>query len=990
MIDEKLVNVPFKKALLEVSGWDHRYVYGDERKSGGLIEGTQLKPDLLLTLPAHPLMVVECKLASSQKDPVQDAVNKLGRKGGMMLPGHATKLIRKAVAVRYPPEADGWEPEEIVGRFLGGARVRWKFLDLPADFKYWPQEASDQEAYRQYRQYVANETQKWPQEGYLEGTVSDFVGSVENSSADVEAVSATGRKAADLISASATRTLFALEAHPDEVERISALMGSPGDAEVGMSVAAVVWFDSLLVMNELERAAKNYGDVKSCRTGEEMDVEKLRGVWRRILADNYRSIFKLAEESLPRKLAAADHQDAFGMLAEAVAGVESRLLGRTANIGGEVFAQVMNEDERKRSASFYTKSEYAELLVHAVLTDRRLLGRDWMKWRIGDFACGTGTLLRAGYRRLRMFAAAEPHPPDPGEFHACMMEGALCGLDINPIAVHLTAAGIVGLHPQTAYRDTNIGGMKLGKTTKHAPESIKDVLTGSVELLNRDGSQQQLITSDFSQMRGVQQEGAEENGEINRVRAEDETFDAVLMNPPYSRTRGGQAAYDLPGITDHERKLLQKRDGYLSKGTCGDKKAGMDTAFAAIADRKVKPGGRMGLVLPLTAAAAGSYQKMRIMFEEGYRDVIAVAFGGGVSISADTDIEEMMIFARKGTTGREGVGYVYVDDPLPSANAGAEIARVMVETLDKADPGGNGPLKVGCDQVGSFYAAHPAPKGFPWIGAGMESLMGFYPDAHRLTVGIVEKEGMRTVTFPVTTIEGLFDGVGPTHHNIGHRDGFKAIGAFTMYERTGQKGRETPHLALWVADSERKRTILSEPTHYAVVYRKDKAEKQKTLKSDLFYSRGMSWAAQKILAAVTAEPALGGRSWAALRGGSDITRFAFAVWANSIFGFVNHWAVGQRQQRGRSQTQVNDIRRIPCPDFADPELQARTEQYLGERDELFGLELERAVDADDDTNRRRLDLVAADILGVPECHRNSVADWLARRWAEEPTVSGGK
>ncbi len=568
-----------------------------------------------------------------------------------------------------------------------------------------------------------------------------------------------------------------------------------------------------------------------------------------------------------------------------------------------------------------------------------------------------------------------------------MMESGLCGLDINPIAVHLTAAGIVGLQPETAYHDTNIGGMKLGKT-KTAPAGTDDVRCGSIELLDKDSSQQHLLTYDFSQLRGSQ---PVEGGDINRVSAEDKSFDAVLMNPPYSGTRGGHKAYDLPGITVSDRMLLLKRDARLSKGTCRDKKAGMSTAFAAIADRKIKDGGKVGLILPLTAAAAGSFRKMRAMFEECYRDVIAAAFGGDGSISADTNMGEMTLFARKGNSGREGVGYVHIDAPLASANAGAEIARAMVGVLDKAKPGDFGPLIVGEDQVGSFYAAPPASPGSPWYGVGMESLMGFYPDAHNLITGVVSKEGIRLVAFPMTTIGELFEEVGPTHHLIGHLVGREPIGAFTIHERIpGQLGRETTHLSLWAADGGGKVTILTEPTHYGEIYRRDKTAREIARKTDLFYQRNMSWTSQKILTAVTAEPVLGGSVWAPLRGGSEITRFAFAVWANSIFGFVNHWAVGSRQHTGRTRTQIGDIRRIPCPNFTDPKLAARAEPYLERRDDLFGMELEPAVYADCDDNRRKLDLAAADILGVPAKHREKTAAWFAKHWTAEPKVRGGR
>ena len=42
-----------------------------------------------------------------------------------------------------------------------------------------------------------------------------------------------------------------------------------------------------------------------------------------------------------------------------------------------------------------------------------------------------------------------------------------------------------------------------------------------------------------------------------------------------------------------------------------------------------------------------------------------------------------------------------------------------------------------------------------------------------------------------------------------------------------------------------------------------------------------------------------------------------------------------------------------------------------------------------DLERRQLDLVAADILGIPENYQMEVAQWFADHWSEEPKVHNG-
>ena len=961
--DEQVFNLRFAEAVLRVSGWEEDRVFKDDRRTGDLFAGSRRKPDMLLTLPASPPLVVECKYSDSAGDPVEDARQELGLVLSEKAGRAAGQTINRALAVRYPEGADTWRNGEIVERFLSGEPIRWKYVEGESPDSYTT----------------------WPRSGYLEGTVAEFASSAADASADVDSILETGAAAATLIRAAAASMTGVLQNHPQEIERISTLMGAPGLPEVGMRVACVVWFDSLLIMNELALAGRTDDSTDGCRSNGFLHPGKVAAVWEHILDVNYRSVFRLAADSFPRVVSAPALRVPFQLLDEAVGKVEMSLLGKAANIGGEVFAQVMEEGARKRSASFYTNPENAEFLAYATLPSRNELPDKWREWRIGDFACGTGTLLRAGYRRLRQFAAADEAPLD--RFHLHMMENGLCGLDISPIAVHLTAAGIVGLYPQAIYRDTNIGGMRIGKVIPE-PTKPRHVLAGSVELLDHTKARQQLLTTDFSPMRG---EETESDNDITVLRAADFSFDAVLMNPPYSRTRGGQAAFDLSGVDEEERRLIQKRvRGKLIKGTCGSMKAGLDTVFAAVADRKLRTGGRVGLVLPLTAAASGSYIKMREMFERDSREVTVVTIGGGQSISADTGMEEMMLLARCGETGREGVAYVYIDEPFFSTNAAAETARVMTAALSNAEPGEWGVLVVGGDPAGRWYVAHPTGDGRPWGGAGIENLLVLYPAADNLTAGMVNLELLpEPVKFPTVAIGDLFD-VGPTHDLIGHERGRDPRGAFTLHERSpGRPGRDSKHLALWSSSAANQTSVLTSPTHYGVPYRKGDAEQQASYKTDLFYQRGMRWTSQAILVAATDAPALGGSAWAPLRVNTELVRFAFAVWANSIFGFVNHWTVTQRQHTGRNRAQIGDIGRIPCPDFTDPALAARAQRHISRRAELFDLQLGRAMHAHRDLERRQLDLVAADILGIPENYQLEVAQWFSDHWSEEPKVHNG-
>ena len=70
-----------------------------------------------------------------------------------------------------------------------------------------------------------------------------------------------------------------------------------------------------------------------------------------------------------------------------------------------------------------------------------------------------------------------------------------------------------------------------------------------------------------------------------------------------------------------------------------------------LARNKLKPGGKLGFVLPLTAAFAQSWEKTRAMLATEFENIVAVAVpgsgGGAENMSADTHMSEMLLVATK-------------------------------------------------------------------------------------------------------------------------------------------------------------------------------------------------------------------------------------------------------------------------------------------------------------------------------------------------------
>ena len=965
-------NERFADALRAASGWDDSWIVKDSADVG-LFAEERRSPDVLLLLPNSPPIVVECKFDDGSGDPVEDAGKELGLTVSNAVPGAAGQRIERAAAVYYPPGARRWEGREVTPRFAdGGELLRWKFVSGRS----------------------ADDAALWPQQGWLTGSISDFADGIAKTAADAETIDQAAGGAARSILMAAANLDAALGIFPDEKERISALMGSPDNIRIGLQVACLVWFDSMLILNELGRRNRQFGSTEACRDAVgNIYAQKIEKEWAKVLAVNYDSVFRPALEAYPRVLPPADYRRVFTVLADAVEKAEQYLLGDTVSLAGGIFARVMDAGERKNSAAFYTRSEVAEYLAYLTLPDAAELSDDWQSWRIADFACGTGTLLQAGYRRLKQFASARRAPLD--DYHRTMIEAGLCGVDISPIAVHLTAAGIVGLRPEVDYNPTNIGLARIGASGGEDGT----VFTGSVELLGE--RETRLFTDNYDTQGGTEIE----NGQgISILAAEDGSFDAVLMNPPYSRTGGGQKLFDLSGVSRRDRRAAQKRVWKLAQGTCGDGNAGLASVFAAIGDRKLKDGKRMGLVLPLTCAAAGSWRKFRSMMSEGYSDLTVTSFARGVeggrhSLSEDTLLGEVLVTARKSKSGREGIAYVSLDGLFCSAVEASEAARSVHRALSDAKPGDMGVLRVGGDQAGSWYVGPPSRV---WGGAGAAGLLGLVPAADLLVGGKVRSVDDRVIArFPVAALSDLFD-AGPTHHSIGHNAGNQPIGAFTFHPIDPEKPyRDSPYTALWSTRRESQTTVLAEPTHYGVKYADgEKVRKQLDRKTDLFHKKNMRWTSNTALAVVSQNEMMGGAAWAGIRprpdGGRvgsnwESVRYAAAVWANSIFGFVSLWMQGQRQKSGRSEAQIHDICRLTIPDFRDRALLERARQVRAEHgDALFELELKPANQAHDDPNRRKLDLAAAALLGIDAPDAEPTARYLAGQWTAEPSVASSR
>jgi hypothetical protein len=189
--------------------------------------------------------------------------------------------------------------------------------------------------------------------------------------------------------------------------------------------------------------------------------------WQKILGVNYWPIFHTASrivECLPTQTAAA----ILNILWETA---ETLIVGgvtRSHDLTGVVFQRLIAD--RKFLATYYTMPSGAALLAGlAIPLEHPVVGDEWGDAdalgaaRIGDFACGTGTLLSTAYQRIGLLH--EIHGGDPKALHPTMMQRGLVGLDVLTVAVHLTAAMLAGSHPDTPFEGECLLTMPYGSHT---------------------------------------------------------------------------------------------------------------------------------------------------------------------------------------------------------------------------------------------------------------------------------------------------------------------------------------------------------------------------------------------------------------------------------------------------------------------------------------------------------------------------------------------
>ena len=971
-LHEQTLNIALAQALRQRrQAWrdsDDALLY---ERTGVLADGAADRPDILVQTPDIYPVVLEVEYG----DPAfADARGRLGQ----VVIG-STDPIRSAIAIGAPAEIRQWSDRQLADWLADPYAVELKYAILSANIRGDEGEVEVADAAVHY----------WPAyPNYVTGNLEDLAVLCEYAAAPPPLVADMAARVAAQINNLADALQRGLD--PETAYTIARQLGQTDPAQ-GLRMACCIWLTSLRLQNLLagtsvELQAKGLKTVAEMRShysvGRVIVLDELRDEWAKILEVNYRAIFNAALNALHPRIPDEIGSQVLTELSVLAGRITSLRLGNRVDFAGELFPKLLSD--RGETAAHYTLPETAELLSQMAVSRLALKDakspQEVAAVKIADFACGTGSLLRASYRHIRSRHDAAGGTGDG--LHRRMMEDSITGLDINALAAHMTAAGLSAMEMATEYHRTNIAavpvpGGKTGSLELLAAEQITDVV----------GQLARTVTAN--------------QAEPVNIAVPNESRDLVIQNPPYYRAHGNHKMFDVAGISEPERKRsekrlsdiragLRRRDNEIIHG-----QAGMGADFSALADRKLKTGGVFAAVLPLSAAHSESWTGFRKTLEAKYNDITAIAFtpDEGGMLSADTHMNEMLVIASKGqrTAPQERILCINLND-TPESVAEAYWYAKLLNDLGQPERGGNLIHGIG-KRVGSWIAQRTPSPGFPWFVVGMQNHHLARAAAELIGGRLYSMQGMETWewSLKVTTL-GQVAGIGPTHHRIGHQRGQEKIGAFTFDPILA--GQEAVYPSLWTASPGVHRSILSRPTHEGDPYPGRESQQRDMLdkRSDLFISRGLRMTSQSLAMVSTNTPAMGSGAWNALQTDDADLKAALAIWGNSTLSLIIRVCYAQTTQQGRATMQVKALAGFPVPDFAAAGPAGEQARRIAQEryGELAALTLEPVSYAFRDENRQRIDAAALAMVGLGDnaAAARAVAH-LRNLWCREPAVHGG-
>ena len=870
----------------------------------------------------------------------------------------AATLEKDALARLHTVTKDGQEVAAVVAvrlparlRKVGGEKLR-KELRAAADLEY-----------------AVYQPGRFPKTGYVKGGVTDIAQIIQNVSLPAEII---GEWVKEMSGAIESIAKLLAGSGRDTKKKIADLL-SLNEGRQTWRMAGLILSNAFVFHSHIagERGIKTLQELIVLDT---VPTASLVAEWGRILKINYYAIFDVAR-SIITYVKDADAEDIIRVLLDTTGKINARGLSTSTDMYGTLIQKMI--EDRKTLASFYTLPESAALLAGLAVppagSDVYSSPESMKEFRFGDFACGTGALLTTAYKVL--IANYEAAGNDMRKIHDSMMGGAIFGFDVLPSAVHLTVSSLAEIFPKKLFTETKVGKLLYGRRDS-------ELRLGSLDLI----SKQSTLGGGGDYVTGTASDT------FFSPTVPDGYFSLVLMNPPFTRNaKGGadrHAMFASFGTDRDDQRKMAAMEKKLFKTTCAHGNAGAASNFVAIADKKLKSGGVLGLVMPSTIAWGSSWKACRDLLKDGYEDLTVVSIAASdistMAFSYDTDMGEVLVVARKRERPADGPPRGRFaslrrrpESVLNSIELCKDILNSKPNRLDGDNYGGT-PLKAGRDVHGSVLDC-PLDDEWWWpVAVRDQNLIQFMYRLYRGQFALPNPL-CGSGSIPMTRAGANFGLVGRDIAD-GKDDCKRAPFTSHPYD-TG-----AVYPVLMNNDSDKQTHMMVKPDCMAIPKTCAKKEDVARVAADatrLHVNGTCRYTSQRVLFPYTAKPTLGSSVFPSFNTAPEHEK-AMAVWGNSTLGILCFWTHAGKQQLGRgraSRTSMENMAVLNVPKLKKTAL-AKLDRIFDKycKKEFLPMNL-----CYRDENRMAMDAEMLAALGIDEPMND-----LRVRFCREPLVRSGR
>jgi len=981
---EHTINDALAEVLMGTrSLWRYKHVVKSENID--VLKGGGKRPDILITEPNVSPVIVETEILPAVSVE-SDAKQRLGEH---LIP--SDRRILSSLAVRLPVRL----------RDFAGQPLKKEILNA-SDFEMALFTGENPES-----------CIRWPKNGWLRGNVIDLSILIQSASVPPAVIEQAANKLEDGVNAAAALLADMAIIHPGAMKKICEELRQQ-DGEQTRRMAMTILANALVFHESLSRGEKELYNVrtlaehKSTKGG--VSQSEILKDWNIILDVNYWPIFDIARRIL-EVIPADTARPLLDSLVTTASDLVANHMMKSHDLTGAVFQRLIAD--RKFLAAFYTHPASAALLVGLSINAYETpAGGSWAKDTdvtslcIADFACGTGTLLSAAYRRISQLH--ESFEGDSESIHAAMMEKALVGCDVLPVAAHLTASMLAATHPTV-----NIKGSSI-MTVGYGARADGSVALGSLDLLDPQRA------FDIIAITAKVIEGMGESEKETWSTLPHASFDMVVMNPPFTRDTNHEAAkWNVPnpmfaafGSPSEHQRAMARASERLLRGTSAHGNAGEASAFLVLADRKLKNGGTLAMVMPLSLMSGEAWEESRKLLRKSYSDLILVSIAGrkdnDLSFSADTGMGECLVIGRKGGKNNARALFVVLNE-RPSSTMTGLSAAVQIQQLKNGSvrkleegPVGGSLLHFGNDVIGYAVDA-PLPEKGPWNLARIKDgalAQAAYQVAECGNIWLPGMTKAGAITAPVTTVSKIGQ-VGPVHRDINGNTPDGGIRGPFQIEPLKTKAAPT-YPVLWAHDADRERCMEFEADSEGVIRQgsspaedtavKNKVDRIWATASHCHFNADFRFNSQSTAMQFTSKKTIGGTAWPSISLASIDQEKVLTLWGNSTLGILLHWWHANKQQAGRGRIGVAALASLPVLDVTKLS-EDRLAKAAAIFDEMKYKELRPVNEIAQDAVRAEIDKrVATEVLGFsPEfVMPDGPLVLLRQKLALEPSITGSK